>query len=123
MVNVFLQSIYNFFPNVFFLHLNIPILYHHFDYSQKRNTAELLRLILNSGRLLEANALALEYIGAVLGRGKEYFGLENPLVATAPATWLPLNTFELLLLELEHVSKTDHMYIEVERERVVFENY
>lgn len=79
---------------------------------KKRNAAELLRLILNTGRLLEANALALEYIGAVLGRGKEYFGLETPLVATAPATWLPLNTLELLLLELEHASKTDHMYIE-----------
>lgn len=80
---------------------------------QKRNAAELLRLILNSGRLLEANALALEYIGAVLGRGKEYFGLETPLVATAPAAWLPLSTLELLLLELEHASKTDHTYIEV----------
>ncbi|XP_046422018.1 nuclear pore complex protein Nup160 homolog [Neodiprion fabricii] len=79
---------------------------------KERNAAEILRLILNSGRLLEANAIALEYIGAVLGRGKEYFGLTTPLVATSPAVWLPLNTLELLLLELEHASKTDPMYIE-----------
>lgn len=80
---------------------------------QKRNPAELLRLILNSGRILEATDLAVDYINAVLGEGKEHFGLKTPLVATAPEAWLPYNTLELLLLELEHASKEDHTYIEV----------
>ncbi|XP_043288252.1 nuclear pore complex protein Nup160 homolog isoform X2 [Venturia canescens] len=79
---------------------------------KKRNPAELLRLLLNTGRLLEATDLALDYVNAVLGEGKEHFGLETPLVSTAPAVWLPYNTLELLLLELEHASKEDPVYIE-----------
>ncbi|CAD6237041.1 GSCOCG00002109001-RA-CDS [Cotesia congregata] len=79
---------------------------------KKRNAAELLRLILNSGRLLEATDLAVDYINAVLGEGKEYFGLDSPLVMSGPAVWLPFNTFEVLLLELEHASKEDPTYIE-----------
>lgn len=79
---------------------------------QKRNASELLRLMLNTGRLVEASELAVDYINAVLGSGKEHFGFETPLVATAPSTWLPHNTFEVLLSELECLSK-DSTYIEV----------
>lgn len=79
---------------------------------QKRNASELLRLMLNTGRLIEASDLAVDYINAVLGSGKEHFGLETPLVATAPPTWLPLNTIEVLLSELEYISE-DFTYIEV----------
>ncbi|XP_008559870.1 nuclear pore complex protein Nup160 homolog [Microplitis demolitor] len=79
---------------------------------KKRNAAELLRLVLNSGRLLEATDLAVDYINAVLGEGKEHFGLETPLVMSGPAVWLPFNTLEVLLSELEHASKEDHTYIE-----------
>lgn len=79
---------------------------------QKRNASELLRLMLNTGRLIEASDLAVDYINAVLGSGKEHFGLETPLVATAPPTWLPLNTIEVLLSELEYLNK-DSTYVEV----------
>lgn len=72
---------------------------------QKRDASELLRLMLNTGRLVEASDLAVDYIKAVLGSGKEHFGLETPLVATAPSIWLPLNTIEVLLSELQHLSK------------------
>ncbi|PSN51838.1 Nuclear pore complex protein 160 [Blattella germanica] len=37
---------------------------------KKRNPAELLRLFLSSGRLVEATEFAVEYIWAVLGRGR-----------------------------------------------------
>ncbi|XP_034947135.1 nuclear pore complex protein Nup160 homolog [Chelonus insularis] len=79
---------------------------------KKRNAAELLRLILNSGRLLEATDLAVDYINAVLGDGKEYFGLTTPLHPSGSAVWLPLNTLEVLLLELENASIEDPLYIE-----------
>ncbi|EFN74716.1 Nuclear pore complex protein Nup160-like protein [Camponotus floridanus] len=78
---------------------------------KKRNASELLRLMLNTGRLVEASELAVDYINAALGSGKEHFGFETPLVATAPSTWLPLNTIEVLLNELEYLSK-DSTYIE-----------
>ena len=37
---------------------------------KQRNPAELLRVLLYSGRLVEATELAIEYIWAVLGRGE-----------------------------------------------------
>ena len=42
---------------------------------QRFNATELLRLYINYDLLLEAVMLAVEYIEAVLGKGKEYFGL------------------------------------------------
>lgn len=78
-----------------------------------RNPAELLRVLLSAGRLVEATDFAKEYIWAVLGRGKEYFGLEHSLLATAPPTWLPFQTLDLLLLELEESSEKDIEYKQV----------
>ena len=43
---------------------------------QRVNATELLRLYINYDLLLEAVMLAVEYIEAVLGNGKEYFGLK-----------------------------------------------
>jgi nuclear pore complex protein Nup160 len=80
---------------------------------KQRNPAELLRVLLSAGRLVEATDLAKEYIWAVLGRGKEYFGLEYALLATAPPTWLPFQTLDLLLLELEESSEQDPEYKQV----------
>lgn len=68
--------------------------------------------MLNTGRLVEASDLAVDYINAVLGSGKEHFGLETPLVAMAPPVWLPLNTMEVLLSELRHL-KNDSAHAEV----------
>ncbi|KAF7387510.1 hypothetical protein HZH68_013187 [Vespula germanica] len=79
---------------------------------KKRNSAELLRLMINTGRVLEASQLAIDYINAVLGSGKEYFGLETSLLATAPPVWLPFNTLEVLLFELKHASEEDLIYVE-----------
>ena len=45
------------------------------DYKQK-NAAELLRILINFDLLEEAGDLAIEYVNAVLGIGKENFGLK-----------------------------------------------
>lgn len=57
--------------------------------------------------MLEATDLAKEYIWALLGRGKEYFGLKNALVATLPAMCMPLNAIDLLLHGLKLNSDDD----------------
>jgi nuclear pore complex protein Nup160 len=85
-----------------------------------RNPAELLRVLLSGGRLVEATELAKEYIWAVLGCGKEHFGLENALLATASPTWLPFQTLDLLLLELEESGEQDGEYKQVRVQRAHF---
>jgi len=47
--------------------------------------------------------LAVEYIEAVLGNGKEYFGLKNALHATSPSVWLPYASLDQLLVLLKDV--------------------
>lgn len=62
--------------------------------------------MLNTGRILEASDLGIEYINAVLGNGIENFGLETYLTSvTQMAVWLPLNTLEVLLYELKEISE------------------
>lgn len=81
---------------------------------QKRNAAELLRLMLNTGRILEASDLAVEYIHAVMGSGKiEHFGLQSFLTARDPPVWLPFNTLEVLLYELKEASEENSIFSEV----------
>ena len=53
-----------------------PLIYLWIYLSQRLNPAQLLRLYVNYDLLREAAALAMEYIDAVLGTGKEYFGLK-----------------------------------------------
>jgi hypothetical protein len=65
------------------------------------------------GRLEEAAYFSLEYIKAILGNGQEFFGLETPLLAITPSVYLPFNTLEILILELEYASKDDQTYLEV----------
>ncbi len=88
---------------------------------QATNPAELLRLYLTFDLLVPAAGLALEYIDAVRGHGKEFFGLEvrqllfsfkficcvddsvlpsplqTALHATSPSVWLPYSTLDHLL--------------------------
>ena len=45
--------------------------------------------------------------------GKEYFGLENSMLANAPPTWLPFQTLDLLVLELEEAQDEDDEYEKV----------
>jgi len=72
------------------------------DY-KRVNAPELLRLYINYDLLLEASKLAVEYIQAVLGNGKEYFGLKNALHATSPSVWLPYTAMDQLLVLLKDV--------------------
>ncbi|PNF18521.1 Nuclear pore complex protein Nup160-like protein [Cryptotermes secundus] len=90
---------------------------------KRRNPAELLRMLLSAGRLVEATNLAEEYVWAVLGHGKEYFGLENSLLSTASPAWLPFQTLDLLLLELKELSEKDSEYKQLHAELKNLVNY
>lgn len=78
--------------------------------------------MLNTGRLLEASDLAIDYINAVLGIGKEHFSIDMPLTAIARPIWLPLNTIEVLLSELEYLCNDDSTYIEVYNKLIFYIN-
>ena len=65
------------------------------------NAAELIHIYLVHGYVLLASKVACEYIEAVQGNGKEYFGLKTALHTTSPPVWLPFNLFDQLLLELK----------------------
>lgn len=68
---------------------------------KKRDAPELLRLLIAYSRLEEATDISVEYIDAVLGKGKEYFGLTSALHASSPPVWLPHTTFDRLLVALK----------------------
>lgn len=69
---------------------------------QKRNPAELLRLYLMYGDLNEASRLCCDYIAALLGRGREMFGIECSISVSSPPMYLPVNAIDILLHELQH---------------------
>ncbi|XP_070567013.1 nuclear pore complex protein Nup160-like [Ptychodera flava] len=83
-------------------------------HSHKRvNAAELLRLYINFDMLEEAAYLAMEYIDAVLGKGKEYFGLTSCLHGTTPdSVWLPYTALDQLLHAIKE-SKTESLFQEL----------
>eukprot|EP00795_Rhopilema_esculentum_P012941 gene12941-3700_t len=70
------------------------------DYKQ-RNAAELLRILINFDLLEEAGDLAVEYVNAVLGVGKENFGLKDALHVNSPAVWLPYSALDHLVVLLK----------------------
>ncbi len=72
------------------------------------NAAELLRLYLTNGYLEDATMLACEFISAILGEGKEYFGLQTSLNANAPPVWLPINTLDQVIMELTFHKANPH---------------
>ncbi|KAG1673917.1 Nuclear pore complex protein Nup160 [Nymphon striatum] len=82
---------------------------------KKRNPAELLRLYLHYGHLSEAAQLSLDYIDAVMGKGKDHFNFENTLDATGPAVWLPYTALSQLLATLKQ-SSTDMVLSELFKE-------
>ena len=82
--------------NIFDLHIIL-------DYKMI-NAAELIHIYLIHGYVLLASKVACEYIEAVQGNGKEYFGLKTALHTTSPPVWLPFNLFDQLLLELKEHS-------------------
>ncbi|XP_064635378.1 nuclear pore complex protein Nup160-like isoform X2 [Lineus longissimus] len=73
---------------------------------KKVNLAELLRLQLDHNLLEDSFEVIIEYIDAVLGKGKEYFGLKNSLHCAAPSVWMPYTSIDQLLSTLKD-SKTD----------------
>lgn len=77
---------------------------------RRLNPSELLNLYVSHGRLIEATALAKEYIAAMTASGGEYFGLKNALHATLPALCLPVNTIDSLLHNLSLNSTEDAEY-------------
>jgi len=68
------------------------------------NPSELMRLYLANGLLEDAALITIEFVKAVLGSGKEYFGLDNSLQANAAPVWLPHNTIDHILVELKYHS-------------------
>jgi len=83
---------------------------------RERNASELLNLYVSHGRLVEATALAKEYIAAMTNTGAEYFGLSNAMHATLPAMCLPINTIDSLLHNLKLNSVEDTDYAECHKE-------
>lgn len=59
-------------------------------------------MYLSYGELNEASKLCCDYIAALLGRGKELFGLEHSIGLNSPAACLPINAVDTLLHELKH---------------------
>lgn len=75
--------------------------------------------MLNAGRILEASELGVEYINAVMGDGKENFGLKTHLTSVTTPVWLPLNILEVLLYELKEV-KENPTFSEVRNFPIVY---
>ncbi len=73
----------------------------------------MLRLFHAHGFLEEASSLAVEYLSAALGDGKEYFGLSTSLNANSPPVWVPVTAVEQLMMELELNQNVDPLYKKV----------
>lgn len=76
------------------------------------NSAELLRLYVQHGRLLEAAEYAKELINAMLGCGSDYFDFKTPIAVSNPSLCLPIGPFSILLGNLE-AEKDDPKYRKV----------
>ncbi|XP_067136973.1 nuclear pore complex protein Nup160 [Centruroides vittatus] len=79
---------------------------------QRRNCPELLWLYISCDMLEDATQLAIEYIDAVRGIGKEYFGLKSALHGMKPPVWLPYTLLDMLLNSLEE-NQEDEVYNEL----------
>ncbi|KAL3214102.1 hypothetical protein MRX96_051524 [Rhipicephalus microplus] len=77
---------------------------------KERDAPELLRLLIAYSRLEKATDISIEYIDAVLGKGKEYFGLTSSLHASSPPVWLPHTTFDRLLVALKSSANMESQY-------------
>ncbi|XP_046859836.1 nuclear pore complex protein Nup160-like [Xenia sp. Carnegie-2017] len=73
------------------------------------NPGELLQLFINFDLLEEATDLAMEYLNATMGHGKEYFGLEEALTANSQPVWFPYLALDQLLTALQKLDDDDHL--------------
>lgn len=76
------------------------------------NSAELLRLFVQHGRLLEAADYSKELINAMLGCGSKYFDFNKPIAVSNPSLCLPIGPLSILLGNLE-AEKEDPRYRKV----------
>lgn len=83
-----------------------------FNSYKANNSAELLRLYVQHGRLLEAAEYAKEIINAMLGCGSEYFDFKKPIAVSNPSLCLPIGPLSILLGNLE-AEKDDPKYRKV----------
>eukprot|EP00794_Sanderia_malayensis_P016776 gene16776-18471_t len=84
---------------------------------KEKNCAELIQLYIKFDLLEDAANLAIEYINAVCGLGKEYFGLKHALHAATPSVWLPytaLDQLSHLLEENYECPRSQKMYSELQ---------
>ncbi|EDO48976.1 predicted protein [Nematostella vectensis] len=78
---------------------------------KRLSPSELLYLYVTYDMLQEATDLAIEYIHAVQGDGKEHFGLKTALHANMPSVWLPYTTLDHLLVALGEASENSTLAI------------
>lgn len=64
------------------------------DIVKENNPSGLLRIYLQYDYIEYAVLLIIEYIDAIIGHGKEYFGLKNALHVTSPSVWLPFTSID-----------------------------
>uniref|UniRef100_S4RMH8 Nuclear pore complex protein Nup160 n=1 Tax=Petromyzon marinus TaxID=7757 RepID=S4RMH8_PETMA len=85
------------------------------------DTPALLRLYLRYDLLEEAAELSLDLLDAVQGSGHTYFGIQDPLSATAPPVWVPYSTIDQLLFALQEGSINDFFSLSLSqlRERLL----
>lgn len=65
----------------------------------------MLRLFQNSGRFEEVVDVAVEYMQAALGVGKEYYGFRYSVLPTSPAFCLPIRNIDLLIRQLKAINE------------------
>ncbi|XP_062521773.1 nuclear pore complex protein Nup160-like isoform X2 [Corticium candelabrum] len=87
----------------------------------KHFPSELLQHYLQFDLLKEAARVALGYVNAVQGQGKEFYGLQNGVHATEPAVWLPYTALEQLVAALERAPAGSVEWELTEIQRVVSE--
>ena len=76
-IYVYIHKSHKYHPRVYVYNKYLLCINKYLFISSKiANPAELLQLLINFDMLQEAAALALEYLNAVMGHGKEYFGVE-----------------------------------------------
>lgn len=83
-----------------------------FNSYKANNSAELLRLYIQHGRLLEAADYAKELVNAMLGSGSNYFDFKKPIAVSNPSLCLPIGPLSILLGNLE-AEKDDPKYRKV----------
>lgn len=65
------------------------------------NAPELLQLLHYSGRIDEAVDIARSFMLAILGHGKDHFGIKESLTATSNVVYCPVAAISDLIIELE----------------------